>query len=255
MAMVDKNSVAAGVYAATKNQILAETQRAKAQARMWNWGGASLGALAIGGGIWLGCLGYAKTQEPDVKAAQAYMAALQTPLKVEVTTHGEVTAHGTVNLADGGRVTASGMVGVSPDSTVRAVMSDMPRPTAAQIQADARPDSGAPVVTDFVIFKTAPYGKGEVQSGWQFADSKAKAPAFQWCLFVADEPDGARRSITLGKDGQRVGLPTPAPVSGVDLQAAFASCVWTNSKAATAPAPVNRQDSPPPPRVITARKG
>jgi hypothetical protein len=132
-----------------------------------------------------------------------------------------------------------------PRATVRAV-ADAPRPTPAQLLPDAKPASGAPVVTDFVIFKTAPYGKGEIQSGWRFADSSQQKPSAQWCLYAETEPDGTRRDITIGEDGQRVALPTPSPVN-VDLREAFASCVWSSSRTP------DRQSISPPPHVISAR--
>ena len=178
-----------------------------------------------------------------------------------MTFHAQGTVNGTVTLADDQQVKVSGNVGIKDDARVALSVppdatigmrsaNDAARPTAAQLQADAKPASGAPVLTDFVIFKTAPYGRGEVQSGWQFADSNAQAPSKQWCLYTETE-NGNGHDVRLGLNGHRVDLPSPPPFPSVDLQAAFASCVWT---ATAAPARVNRDDNPPPPRhVITAR--
>jgi hypothetical protein len=252
-------------------ELQATRRRENGKAALLRGGAISLVVLALGGAGWLGCAGYdrligsekraqehreyeAQRTKEDAERNAAFLSSIKS---MTIPVKGVVTlADGQrVMLADGGHVTASGIVGVSPDSTVRAVMPEMPRPTAAQIQADAKPDSGAPVVSNFVIFKKVPYATGEVQTGWQFADSNAKAPAFQWCLFVAEEPDNTRREIRLGLDGRRVDLPNASPFSGVDLQAAFASCVWSRGAATDARAPVNRQDSPPSPHIITARKG
>jgi hypothetical protein len=248
MAMVDKNSVAAGLYAATKNQILADTQRAKAQARMWNWGGVSVGALGIGAGLWLGCAGYAATQDPETKAARAYMAAMKTPVKV--------TVSGEVGIKDGQQVglAKGGMVGVSPDSTVRLdpnatvrAVADAPRPSAAQTRSNARPASGAPVVTNFYRFNRVPFGAGEVQTGWVFASSDDAKPTEQFCQYLEGENADSRAALfPLGRDGV-MRLPDSAP-AGVDARAAFQSCVWwTPSRSPDGEA------APPPPHVITAR--
>jgi len=232
--------------AAAKLRAEASNIRSKAALRRCAGVGLILCGLAVV--IVAGCIGYAKTQEPETKAAKAFMAAMKEPVKIEITTHGEVTARGEVILAKGG------MVGVSPDSTVRAVMADTPRPSAEQLQAEAKPASGAPVVTDFVIFHTAPYGVGEVQAGWQFADSNAKAPSNQWCLYT-ETVNGIGHDVRLGLNGHRADLPSPSPFPSVDLQAAFLSCVWWQESRtpAAATAPADSQAAPPPPHVITAR--
>jgi hypothetical protein len=39
------------------------------------------------------------------------------------------------------------------------------------------------VVTQFTIFKTVPFGNGEVVTGWIFADSNQTNPANQYCYY------------------------------------------------------------------------
>ena len=251
---------------AAELEAVAAQNRAKVAALRGVAGLACLTGLAAV--IYAGCVGYARTQTPIVEAAKTFLAAMQKPVKVEVTAKladgSEVAlkdgakvalkSGAVVGLADGQQVTLAkgGIVDVSPNSTVRAVV-DMPRPS--QIQADAKPASGAPVKTDVVVFKMASYGgKGEVVTGWRFSSSTEDKPVAQWCLYREPQLDGTLRSVTIGEDGQRVGLPNPSPFPGVDLQATFASCVWANGAATTARAPVNRDDRPPsPPHVITAR--
>jgi hypothetical protein len=269
MAMVDKNSVAAGVYAATKNQILADTERAKAQARMWDWGGFSLGALCIGGAIWLGCAGYdrligsekraqeqreyeAQRTKEDAERNAAFLSSIK---GVTIPVKGVVTlADGQrVMLADGGHVTASGMVGVSPNSTVgldpatatvRAV-TDAPRLTKEQLQPDARPASKAAVKTEVVKFNEVDFGTGRIETGWAFKSSADAAPSNQFCQYRQPDGSGAETVIPIGRDG-RMTLPDNPP-AGVDLlKAAFQNCVWWQ-QASRAPV-----DAPPSPHVIRA---
>ena len=253
-------------------RLRAEVQRKNSIAGLRYGGAISLAALAVGGGIWLGCAGYdrvigsekraqeereyeAKRTKEDADRNAAFLSSIKS---VTIPVNGTVT--GTVNLADNQQVKVSGNVGlkdgarvtlsVPPDATIgmRAV-NDAARPTAAQLQ-DAKPASGAPVVSDFVKFNRVGFGNGEVVTGWRFGKATDK-PSEEWCHYREPQPDGTSRLITIGEDGHRVGLPNPSPFPSVDLQAAFASCVWT---AATAPARVNRDDNPPPrSHVITAR--
>jgi hypothetical protein len=229
----------------------AQARRIAAQASCFELAGWSGVFAASGLAIWLGSLAYVKYNGENAKERAFIERVAATPLKVEVVAK---LADGTqVQLASGGQVTLAkgGMVGVSPDSTLRLApdstvraVGDAPRPTPAQIQADARPASGAPVVSNFVIFKESPYAKGDVVTGWRFADSSQTNPSGQWCQYREPQPDGTLRLVTIAKDGQRVGLPTPSPFPSVDLQRAFNSCTW-----ADAHAPVN----PPSPHVISAR--
>jgi len=237
--------------AAAKLRAEASNIRSKAALRRC----AGVGGLIAGVGIAFGagCFGYSYVTGNQAIARQVADGVAAALAHATINTQGTVTGQVSLLPATVG-LDPHATVGMSPDSTVRAVMPDMPRPSAAQLQAEAKPASGAPVVTDFVIFHTVPYGKGEVQSGWRYADSNAQAPALQWCVYVAEQPDGTRLEIRLGLDGRRVDVLNALAFPSVKLEAAYASCVWADGKAATAPAPVNRDDSaPPPPHVITAR--
>jgi hypothetical protein len=145
---------------------------------------------------------------------------------------------------------------VSPDSTLRLAPDSTVR-VAAQIQAEARPASGAPVKIDVVQFSTVSYAKGDVTSGWEFTHADKQTPAKQWCQYREPQPDGTLHLVTIAKDGHRVGLPTPSPFPSVDLQGAFANCVWWSASgtpaAAKAPAKPGNQAAPPPSHVISAR--
>ena len=158
----------------------------------------------------------AKTQEMEGALIEGVANALAaTPLKVEVVA--KLADGSQVQLRPGGEVTVAkgGMVGVSPGatvgvdpsrSTVRAVV-DTSRPTPAQIQADARPASGAAVVSEFVIFKPAPYAKGVVESGWRFGDSSETKPSAQWCQYKTErQPDGTTHLVTIAEDGSGYGV-------------------------------------------------
>jgi hypothetical protein len=242
--------------AAMAAKMRAEAKLIASKASLFELGGWGLALTGAGLCILLGCLGVVAFNGSNAKTQQAERAFIErvaaTPLKVEVV------------LASGAQVTLAkgGMVGVSPDatlrlapdSTVRAV-ADAPRPTPAQIiQADARP-----VKIDVDQFNTVSYGKGEVETGWEFSDANRQVPSTQWCNYREAAPDGTLRLLTIGKDGQRVSPPTPSPFPSIDLHSAFASCVWWSASRtpAAAKAPADRPDNQaaplPSPRVISAR--
>ncbi len=230
----DKERDYDAMEAAVAAKLRAEASALRSGAALRQLGGVALLVASVGIAGGAGCLGYSYVvgnQAIARQVADGVTAAL---------------AHATINT----QVTVKGVVDVSPNSTVRAVV-DMPRPS--QIQADAKPASGAPVKTDVVKFKSVAFGKGEVITGWRFGDSSQDKPSAQFCQYREPEADGSLRLVAIGEDGQRVGLPNPSPFPSVDLQSAFASCVWTDGQATDARAPVNPAPARPP--VITARKG
>jgi hypothetical protein len=229
-----------------------------------------LGALLAGAGIGAQKAqeGYASiigNQEIAERAAQTTAAMLRTERDefhaMLANERGELLAKIAATKLQGtvtGEVSLRpATVGLNPNSTVRAVGDDAPRPKPAQIiQADVRPASGAPVKTDVVQFNTVSYAKGVVETGWQYTDADAKAPAKQWCLYIETGLDGTGHDVELGVNGHKAGLPTPSPFPSVDLLGAFASCVWWDSRtpaSAKAPAKPDNQAAPSSPRVISAR--
>lgn len=241
-------------------ELQAATRRANSETTLLRCAGGGLVLCGLAVVVYAGCLGYAKTQEPDVKAAQAYMAALKTPVKVEVTTHGEVTGQVSLLPATVG-LDPHATVGVSPDSTVRVdphstvrAVTDAPRLSPEQLQLGARPLSKAAVRTEVVEFKEADFGVGRVETGWRFTSAADAAPREQFCQYIAPDGSGAQTLVLLGRGGEMT-LPA-SQLAGVDLKAAFQNCVWwQDSRTPGARARVNRQDGPPPSPVITARKG
>jgi hypothetical protein len=223
--------------AAMAAETRAKARRIAAQASFFELAGWGLVLSGGGLGLWLACLGVVRFNGENSKTQEGERAFIErvaaTPLKGEVTvkTGGEVA------------VKTGGQVSLPPDTTIHL---DATRPTPAQIQASAKPASGAPVMTDVVKFSIVDHGKGQVVTGWRFGDSSQGQPFEQWCLYRELAPDGAWRFVNIGEDG-KAALPDPSPFPSVDLQRALASCVWSNSRA-----PDSRTAAPAP-RVISAR--
>jgi hypothetical protein len=259
-------------FAATTQTLLkAKARRINAQSGLHELAGWSAVIAASGAAIWLACLGLvylngqnAKRQEAEGALIERVANALaNAPLKVEVVA--KLADGSQVRLAPDGKVTLAKdqFVRVSPDSTVgldpqhstvrvAAQAPEPPRPTPAQIQGEARPASGAPVMTNVVVFHKAAFGKGQVHSGWEYSDSAQSRPSNQYCVYREALDSGTETITTIGLNGNMT-LPDRAP-AGVDLRAAFQSCVWWN---ATAKAPAGKPDNraaPPPSHVVSARK-
>jgi hypothetical protein len=158
--MVSASPKVIALMQAKAAELQATTRRENSKATLLRCAGGGVVLCALAVVIVACCVGYAKTQEQETKAARAYMAAMKTPVKVTVSGEVGIKDGQQVGLAKGGIVDVSpnSTVGLDPHSTVHAVVTDAPRPSPAQIQADAKPASGAPVLTNFVIFKKAPYG-------------------------------------------------------------------------------------------------
>jgi hypothetical protein len=233
----------------------------------WYGGAGGLCLLGVGGllaGAGIGAQkaqeGYASiigNQEIAERAAQTTAAMLRTERDefhaMLANERGELLAKIAATKLQGtvtGEVSLRpATVGLDPNSTVRvaAQAPDTARPTPQQIQVDARPASGAPVMTNVVVFKKAAFGNGQVHTGWGYADSAQSRPSSQYCVYREALESGTETITTIGLNGNMT-LPDRAP-AGVDLRAAFQSCVWASGASPPAHAPVN----PSSPRVISAR--
>src|SRR5262249_1567275 len=102
---------------------------------------------------------------------------------------------------------------------VQAPSISMPRtPTPA-------PTPRTPMITNFEVFKSIPFDKGSVMTGWVFLTSTQRSPTHQHGYYTENrESPGLNIDIDIGTDGQ-LELPKTKP-KDFDLEAAFNRCVW-----------------------------
>jgi hypothetical protein len=82
-----------------------------------------------------------------------------------------------------------------------------------------------PLVTNFTVFKSVPFEKGMVMTGWKFLTSAQTTPTDQYCYYtVGLNTPGFNVRVDIGTDGELV-TPQSLP-PGFDINAAFAKCVW-----------------------------
>lgn len=146
---------------------------------------AGYGALValIGVGIGAACFGFSyvlDAQSSATKIADALVAALdRTTLK----TAGEVRVaedarvkleNGTVLLDPSSMLRIDSTLKLDPEATVKldrnarvsVALSDVPRPSAAQLRPEMATRSGGAAVTNYSVFKEVQVGQGQVVTGW-----------------------------------------------------------------------------------------
>jgi len=88
-----------------------------------------------------------------------------------------------------------------------------------------RTKSLTPTITNFTVFKSVPFEKGSIQTGWVFLTSAQKSPTSQYCYYAesAENSDISLR-IEVGTNEQ---MESPKKLANAfNLPAAFAKCVW-----------------------------
>jgi hypothetical protein len=91
--------------------------------------------------------------------------------------------------------------------------------------ASPRSKSLTPTITNFTVFKSVPFEKGTIQTGWMFLTSAQRAPTSQYCYYTesAENSDVSLR-IEVGANEQ---IESPKKLANsFDQSAAFARCVW-----------------------------
>jgi hypothetical protein len=93
------------------------------------------------------------------------------------------------------------------------------------LTASPRAKSPTPTITNFTVFKSVPFEKGSIQTGWVFLTSAQKSPTSQYCYFTesAENSDVSLR-IEVGTNEQME--PPKKLTAAFNQSAAFARCVW-----------------------------
>lgn len=169
----------------------------------------SLGAAAV---LW------AHNQKIDPEMLKAVLASMPA-LKVE----GTVKADGEVKVAEGATVKLhEGATVRLADGSVVTVKGTVPAQPPA-VLPPVRPEESQAIRTSVTVFKTLPYGGGEVTSGWVFASGDAKSPLGQYCYYAQKAVDGNSTRQNIAKDGV---ISSVAGVTPAEQAARFEKCQW-----------------------------
>jgi hypothetical protein len=86
--------------------------------------------------------------------------------------------------------------------------------------------SRSPIITKFTVFKSVPFERGQIKTGWNFLTSAQKYPTDQYCYYTEslEAASGLDVRIDIGTD-EKMDAPKTLP-KGFDVAAAFNRCVW-----------------------------
>lgn len=204
---------------------------------------SAVGTLLMLAGVGIGAafFGYSFVpgREPTIKEMAAAFA--------EALHHTTVQTAGQVTMAPGSTValdTKGATVGVETGNAVVALdtrnarvgldtrgtsvaldAAGIPRPSPEQLKPNVIPDSGAPVVTNFTVFKATHFGGGDVITGWNYKSASDRSPSTQFCYYTESVDSTVSMRIDIARDGYKLPHPKPAPL---DADAAAGNCVWFN---------------------------
>ena len=198
------------------------------------WRAVGIGCLGfgIGSAVGLGFYGYSfvtrNTDNSDL-LSKAILKAL-----------GSVQLHGRsegivklepheIRLAKGQTVAIDSTSRLRMDPTAK-VLADgelkVQAPTVSVPQnTNARNARATPAITNFTVFKSVPFQKGDVLTGWIFLTSAQRVPTTQYCYYSesGDNSDISVR-VNIGND-EKIDTPK-TPIKAFDIATAFGKCVW-----------------------------
>jgi hypothetical protein len=89
----------------------------------------------------------------------------------------------------------------------------------------ARSASATPSITNFTVFKSVPFQKGAILTGWIFLTSAQRVPTTQYCYYnESGENSDVSVRVNIGND-EKVEAPK-TPIKAFDMATAFSKCVW-----------------------------
>jgi hypothetical protein len=202
----------------------------------WRFVGVGFLGLGLGAAVGLGFFGYSYVNQnsDNLNILSSTFSKALSEARLQA------TAKGTVQLEPHEIFLAKGQT-VSFDNNSRVLLDPAAKVLAngeltVQAPSISVPQGSAqkstpkiPVITNFTVFKRVPFEKGSVWTGWQFLTSVQKYPTSQYCYYTeSSEISGADAVIDVGNDRKPV-TSGKAP-QGMDMSAAFNSCVWFNGE-------------------------
>lgn len=216
---------------AVENRILAENAYIRGRTAFWRLLGWGCIALGLGAALGLIFYGYSIIVRNTTTAA-ALTAAISKAL-AETELHTE--ASGTVDVSPRQLQLAPGQtVTLDPSSRIR--IDPLAKITVdgevkIQLPAIAPQTSSLPkataknlIASNFTVFKSVPFQKGDVVTGWMFLTSAQKEPTRQYCYYSEDsEASELSLRIDIATDEKPEALKaSPA----FDQATALTKCVW-----------------------------
>jgi hypothetical protein len=207
------------------------------KAGFWRLVGLGVVAFAIGAGVGIGFYGYSFIMRNSDHANILASTLSKTLSEVQL----RATAEGTVRLEPNELSLAKDQT-VSLDPTSRLLLD----PTA-KVRADGEIQIQTPsisplegmtprrantpqILTEFTVFKTVDFEKGQVWTGWNFLTSAQKFPTHQYCYYTEKLEASQFEPVVYIGLNENLDPPKQLP-EGFDIDAAFKKCVWFKREA------------------------
>jgi hypothetical protein len=222
---------------ALQNRVAADRLAIAGQAGFFRLIGLGLIVFGIGSALGIGFYGFSfvSRSSENIKTLSSTFSKALAEAEFRSTAVG--TVHVTPNelsLAKGQTVSfdSSSRLLLDPKATVTAdgeLRVQAPSVSAPQ-SATPRSPAKVPNITNFTVFKSVPFDKGSVMTGWMFLTSAQRSPTSQYCYYTEDaETPGLKVSFDLGDDSVP-NAPKTIP-KGFDASAAFGRCIWFKAAA------------------------
>jgi hypothetical protein len=213
------------------NSVSADVSRISGQAGFWRAIATGLLCFGFGSAVGIGFFGYSFVTRNSENMDFLSDAIAKAMSKVQL----QSVATGTVQIQPREIRLASGQtVSFDPESRLHLdpnakVNADgeikIQAPTISIPQNPSPRSVSRPAITNFTIFKTVPFEKGSVLTGWNFLTSAQKLPSRQYCYYTEQgESSDVSVRLDIAVDGS-LGDSKTFPKS-FDVSSAFSKCVW-----------------------------
>lgn len=214
------------------NKISAEMLYISGKSSFWRAIGFGLIGFGLGSAVGLGFYGYSfvSRNSNNLDVLTSSLADALSDLQLHATAVGSVEIEPReISLAKGQTISLDSSSRLLLDPSSRILVEGevkVQTPTVSVPQnANPRSKSSTPTITNFTVFKSVPYEKGSVQTGWIFLTSAQKSPTSQYCYYTesAENSDVSLR-VDVGTNEQMEA--SNKVTATFNLPAAFSRCVW-----------------------------
>ena len=217
---------------AVRHSIDADRFNIGGRAGFWRFVGVGVLVFGIGSAVGTACYGYSRIYRNKYNLMQFSSALTKALAEVQLKATAEGTVHlepGEITLAQGQRVSLdnSSRLLLDPAARVRADGEITIQGPAVSTLSPGSSGSRAPLpnIVNFTVFKSVPFEKGTVQTGWIFLTSAQRWPTQQYCYYTEQsETPGRNVMLDVGLD-EKLDAPKIIP-NNFDISAAFSKCVW-----------------------------
>jgi hypothetical protein len=218
-----------------RHAVAAETFYVLGRSGFWRLVGLGLLLFGLGAGTGLAFYGYANITRNSVHSHDAALAISKalSDLKLNAIAEGTVQIEPReLTLAKDQTVSlgSANLVHLDPAARVRADGEIVVQgPSISPLPSTGSRKVSVPEILNFTVFKSVPFEKGRIVTGWTFLTSAQRSPTDQYCYYSesSEETPGRNIALDIATNGR---IEAPKELRrNFDLAAAAVNCVWFRS--------------------------